>query len=257
MIPKKIHFTWFSDAPFPQLVKQCMSTWEKYLPDYEFVHWDMERISHIENDFLREALEQKKWAFAADFVRLYALYTEGGIYLDTDVEIYKNFDDLLNLRAFIGKENSFHVKRRRALRYLTSHCMGAERQHPFIKSCLDYYNGRHFVLSNEEWLPESLRFDQTILPLIQLEMAKLHNYNPSHIVKGIQTIDSGLNIYPHDYFDCLKKTGNSYCKHLAMGSWRNENKSFKFSWRRRFKKSIELAVISFFGFFNLVAYRKL
>ena len=257
MIPKKIHFTWFSKDPFPELVQQCMATWKEILPDYEFVHWDYERISHIDNAFLREALAKKKWAFAADFIRIYALYNEGGIYLDTDVELYKSFDNLLNLRAFIGRENSYHVKRRRAVRYLTSHCMGAEPFHPFFKSCLDYYNGRHFVLSEEQWLPESLRFDVTILPLIQFEMAKIHNYNPSESIKGVQVIDEGVNIFPNDFFDPEKPTKNSYCRHLAMGSWRNETKNFHFSWKQRIVKNILFCISNVLGALGIVAFRKL
>lgn len=222
MIPKKIHYTWFSNDPYPVVVKHCMDTWEAMLPGYEFVHWDMRRISGIDNLFLQQALEAKKWAFAADFVRLYALYTEGGIYLDTDVEVYKNFDDLLHLRAFIGKEGSYHVRHSRAFRYLTSHCMGAEAGHPFIKSCLEYYRDRPFVLSHENWLPDSLKYDQTILPFIQTEIAKLHGYHPSEKVKQIQNLNDGVRIFPYDWLDCNYRTKNSYCRHLAMRSWHAE-----------------------------------
>ena len=197
-----------------------MDTWEALLPGYEFVHWDLRKIQQIDNEFLHQALTVKKWAFATDFVRLYALYTEGGIYLDTDVEVYKNFDDMLHYRAFIGKEGSFHVRHSRAFRYLTSHCMGAEPEHPFIASCLQYYKDRPFILSREEWLPDTLKYDQTILPYIQTEIAKLHGYHPSEKIKGIQTLNDGVTIFPHDWFDCNSRTKNSYCRHLAMASWR-------------------------------------
>lgn len=257
MIPKKIHFTWFSNDPYPDLISECMKSWKEIMPDYEFVHWDMERVADIDNEFLRETLRMEKWAFAADFIRIYALYHEGGIYLDTDVEVFKSFDNLLSLKAFIGKENSFHVRRRRAVRFLTSHCMGAEKGHPFLKSCLDYYNHRHFILSKEKWLPESLRNDMTILPEIQFEMAKIHGYNPSEKVKGVQKIDHEVCIFPYDFFDCVKRTKNSYCRHLAMGGWRNENKSFNFSWKMKLKKAFLRYVAKFFGWFNLVAFRKL
>ena len=257
MIPKKIHFTWFSNDPFPELVVQCIESWKKFLHGYEIIHWDSKKISSIDNDFLKEALKKKKWAFAADFIRIYALYHEGGIYLDTDVEIYKSFDDLLSLKVFIGKENSFHVRRRKAVRFLTSHCMGAEKGHPFLKSCLEYYNRRHFILSEEEWLPEALKYDMTILPEIQFEMAKIHSYNPSERHRRVQTIDHGVHIFPYDFFDCFKRTKNSYCRHLAMGGWRNENKNFNFSLKQRLKKTFFRFVSKVFGWFNLVAFRKL
>lgn len=196
-----------------------MDTWKENLADYEFVHWDMDKISRIDNLFLRQALAVKKWAFAADYVRLYALYQDGGIYIDTDVEVCRSFDDLLDCKAFIGKENNYHVAHRRAFRYLTSHCMGAEPSHPFIKACLDYYKDRAFILSNEEWLPDTLKFDQTILPFIQTEIAKLFGYHPSEKVKGIQYIEKGVKILPQVYLDSTNITDKTYCRHLAMRSW--------------------------------------
>lgn len=257
MIPKKIHFTWFSKDPFPSLVKQCMETWKEKLPDYEFIHWDMDKISKIDNIFLKQALQVKKWAFAADFVRLYALYTEGGIYLDTDVEVYRNFDDLLQLKAFIGKENSYHVQRRRAFRYLTSHCMGAEAGHPYIKSCLDYYNDRPFTLSKETWLPDSLKYDQTILPFIQTEIAKIHGYHPSDKVKGEQQLNDGVTIFPYEYFDCLYQTKDSYCRHHAMGGWRTDHSSRQYDRKEKLRRKLYVALERGAGFFGMVFFRRL
>ena len=125
MIPKIIHYTWFSNDPFPEMVQQCIQSWHHFMPDYEFVLWDAKRIEQINSKWLKQSTEKKKWAFAADFVRLYAVYTEGGIYLDTDCMVYKSFDPLLANTSFIGKENSIHVEGRRTEMYLTSHCFGA------------------------------------------------------------------------------------------------------------------------------------
>ena len=227
MIPKKIHFTWFSTDLYPGIVTECMLSWKKYLPDYEIVHWDLEKISRIDNQFLHEALSVKKWAFAADFIRLYALYNEGGIYLDTDVEVYKNYDELLADRAFIGKDSTYHVRRKRAYRYLTSHCMGAEPLHPFIKACLEYYKDRPFILSNEDWLPDSLRYDEKILPFIQTEIAKMFGYHPSERIKGVQTLNEGVKVYPGDYFDARRQTKQSYCRHIGLEGWRSKDPLFK------------------------------
>ena len=93
------------------------------MPDYQFIHWDMEKIKDIKVPFLKEALEEKKWAFAADFVRLYAIYNYGGIYLDTDCLLYNSLDRFLNEDCFIGKENSIHVEGRSTEMYMTSHCL--------------------------------------------------------------------------------------------------------------------------------------
>ena len=94
-IPKIIHYCWLSGTPFPDLENRCIESWKKYLPDYELILWDKERIKEIHSSWIDSAIAQKKWAFAADYVRLYALYNYGGIYLDCDVEVLKSFDELL------------------------------------------------------------------------------------------------------------------------------------------------------------------
>jgi len=110
MIPKKIHYCWISGDPYPELIEHCMASWQNFLPDYEFVLWDAERVEQIENARLKEALNAKKYSAVADYVRLHALYHEGGIYLDADVEVLKSFDDLLSLKSFVGLEQSGHLE---------------------------------------------------------------------------------------------------------------------------------------------------
>lgn len=239
MIPKKIHYTWFSNEPFPEKIKECIESWHKFMPDYEFIHWNSERIADIESTFLKEALQSRKWAFAADFVRLWALYNEGGIYLDTDVICYKPFDDLLYINeCFIGKESSIHVTGRLTEQYLTSHCMGSVPNHPFIKLCLDYYKGRHFIESGNERLPITLRYDMTLLPYIQSEVAKTFGYNAYPSVSDEQLLKENLTVYPTQFFDPGTIDKSSYCKHLAVGSWRESRApqeeltlSYKIRWR--------------------------
>ena len=158
MIPKIIHYTWFSGEPFPEEIKTCVDSWEKHLLNYEFRLWNMNAINNIDSIFLKEAISEKKWAYAADFVRLFAIYNEGGIYLDTDVIVYRSFDPVLDQKAFIGKENSIHFEGGFSAQYLTSHCFGAEKGHPFIKKCLDYFERRHFITSNNIELPQPLRY---------------------------------------------------------------------------------------------------
>ena len=110
MIPKIIHYTWLSGDPYPAKIKSCIDSWSRILPDYELKLWDMESIKNIDSVFLKEALAAHKWAYAADFVRLYAIYNEGGIYLDTDVKVFKSFDPLLSCKAFILATISFVSK---------------------------------------------------------------------------------------------------------------------------------------------------
>ena len=95
MIPKVIHYCWLSGDPIPEKLQRCMDSWKKFLPDYEFVLWDLERFDIKTSQWVKEAFEARKYAFAADYIRLYAVYNYGGIYMDMDVEVVRPFDDLL------------------------------------------------------------------------------------------------------------------------------------------------------------------
>lgn len=221
MIPKKIHYVWLGQNPIPDNLQQCISSWKIHMPDYEIIRWDESKISEIDNIFMQEAIEQKKWAFASDYIRVYALYHEGGLYFDTDLIVYKSFDDLLGNRAFIGAENSRHISKFRTPRCLTSFCMGAEPQHPFVKAALDYYSDRHFVRSKIDWLPEDLKFEVTVNTYVLMEIARTLGYNPLSNVFP-QHLAQGLTVYPPRYFNPLKVNNESYAFHMAEGSWREE-----------------------------------
>ena len=103
MIPKVIHYCWLSNDPFPEKIKLCMQSWKEIMPDYEWKLWNTENFD-IENSipYVKDAFACKKWAFVADYIRLYALYTEGGIYLDSDVKVLKRFDDFLHHGFFLS-----------------------------------------------------------------------------------------------------------------------------------------------------------
>ena len=102
MIPKTIHYCWFSGDEKPDLVKRCIESWHKHLPNYNIKCWDGKSFDFDSVDYVREAMGIKAYAHASDYVRLYALYTEGGIYLDSDVEVFRSFDELLDNRFFSG-----------------------------------------------------------------------------------------------------------------------------------------------------------
>ena len=99
MIPRKIHFCWLSNDDFPPLIQHCLNTWKDVLPEYEIILWDTKRFNVNSISWVKEAYDAKKYAFAADYIRLYAVYTEGGVYLDSDVEVIKSFNDLLQYKS--------------------------------------------------------------------------------------------------------------------------------------------------------------
>ena len=100
MIPKKIHYCWLSGDPLPRKIRKCMDTWRRVMPDYELKLWDTNNFDVTSVPFVHEAFRERKWAFAADYIRMHALYTEGGVYLDSDVKVLKRFDDLLGCSFF-------------------------------------------------------------------------------------------------------------------------------------------------------------
>ena len=138
-IPKIIHYCWLSNDPIPEKLQQCMKSWREKLPDYEFMLWNFDRFDITTSMWVKQAFDHKKYAFAADYIRLYAVYTYGGIYMDMDVEVVKSFNDLLFTECMIALEAYSTTI------ILEGGCFGAVKGHPFIKQCLAFYRNRNFV----------------------------------------------------------------------------------------------------------------
>lgn len=212
MIPKKIHYCWLSEDEMPEKLQMCMESWKRFLPDYEMVKWDLKRFPLDKNEWVRQAFERKKYAFAADYIRLYALATEGGIYLDSDVEVLKSFDDLLSLPYFVCKENSPQG--------VEAAILGAEKGTPWIVKSLDYYNNRSFV--NEKGVTQTKVLPAVLTGVIDESFTAKYIESPS----DFDATSGMVNILPSDYFSpknyVTKKiviTRNSYCIHHFAGSW--------------------------------------
>ena len=211
----------------PEKFLLVMETWQKVLPDYELKLWDAKALEDANLTFANEALMAKKWAFAADAIRAYAVYTYGGIWLDGDVAVYKSFDPFLNHRMFIGKEYTIafhHDGNNHNVSSLTSHCFGAEKGHPFLKDCVDYYKDRHFILSDKENLPQGLRYDMRLMPYIQsvLLAAKYGYQGRITNLNDVEILDEDIHVYPPYYFDEPRyhDVQDAVCVHYKFGSWR-------------------------------------
>ena len=223
MIPKIIHFCWLSGDKYPSKISYCISTWNKIIPDYKFVLWDWNKCKeeNILNDWVKEAFLKKKYAFAADFVRLYAVYKYGGIYLDSDVEVIKRFDELLQLPYFIGKEaigNRLEIA-----------AFGAEKNCEWIKHVLDYYDGRHFVNPDGS-------LDMKVMPDIIYETIN-KNYTFANVstIKDFVHDKSTFNVFPSHWFCahvCLNGADKpsfiiskeTFCVHHFANSWLKRNR---------------------------------
>ena len=146
MIPKIIHLCWLSGDPYPADIEACLKTWKEHLPDYEIWLWDTQRFDVHATKWTEQAFAARKYAFAADYIRLYALYNYGGIYLDSDVEVLKSFDDLLGRPYFFGKEHTpDRIENQNSIEAAT---MGVEKELPFIKNAMSFYEKNEFCGKN-------------------------------------------------------------------------------------------------------------
>lgn len=141
MIPKKIHYCWFGKGEKPDSIKYHIQSWKDKCPDYEIVEWNEHNFDINKNLYCRQAYEYKKWAFVSDYARLWILYNHGGIYLDTDVEVKRNFDSLLTQSGFSGFESDKHV---------STAIIASEKGHNYIGELLNSYQNRVFIKDDGE-----------------------------------------------------------------------------------------------------------
>lgn len=143
-IPKIIHYCWVGGEPKPKSVLYCIETWKRCCPDYEIKEWNETNYNFTKNEYMRQAYEAQKWGFVPDYARLDIIYEYGGIYLDTDVEILKSFDELLNDKVFFGFEDTGDGE------YFVNcgHGFGAVPKNNIIKELRDIYENLSFINSD-------------------------------------------------------------------------------------------------------------
>ncbi len=251
MIPKIVHYCWFGDKEMPVSQKQNVERWKSILTDYTFKCWTEADFDVDANPFTKEAKEAGKWAFVADYVRLHALYTMGGIYMDTDVVVKKSFDDYLDHSFFTSYE--FHPKYREYDRLvemldengkrktelpsdlkipgvgLMSAIFASESGHSFVRDCMSMYN-----MSFEE----NRRRNYTI-PTTLAITAEKYGFR---YVNEKQELERNICIYPSDVFaDYRTSSSSSVAVHECTGSWKHQTvvqrikvAVYKKRWCRRF-----------------------
>lgn len=191
MIPKTIHYCWFSGDEHPALVKRCLDSWRKVLPEYEIKCWDGASFDFDSVPYVREAMALKKYAFAADYVRLYALYTEGGIYLDSDVEVVKSFDPYMHHSFFTGTEP--YIIEGQEYFDVEAAIIGSVKGHPYLKEVLDYYQTIHFTPENPITICH-----------IMVDILKKYGYTEQN---RLYELSNGVVVYPLEHY------GDRYCFH--------------------------------------------
>ena len=225
MIPKIIHYCWFGKGEKPKSVQRFINQWKRILPDYRIVEWNEDNFDVGFNDFTREAYEHKKYAFVSDVARLYALVSMGGIYLDTDVEVLRPFDDLLDRDFFLGREYSGVIG---------TATIGASKGNEIVQSFLDTYQERHF---------EQPDGSIDTVP------------NVVHLTNHIQKCFPAQEVFDRFYFSpkhpatrvCEKKK-HTYCIHHFDGTWTSDEfrRKRKKEGRRIFLHDLKVKIVSFF-----------
>ncbi len=210
MIPKILHYCWYGSKDLPENIKNYINTWKKYCPDYEIIRWDESNTDFSENLYMEEAFNSKKYAFVSDYMRLKILLENGGIYLDTDVELCKNLDLFLEHSAFTGCQEE---------NVCVTGLIGAEKNHPWIKLLLSHYDNKRFIINGAyDTIPNTLFITELT--------SKKYGWNK---YDEIEILNDNLWIYPIDYFCCkdwrtgkINRTKNTYAIHHFAGSWLSE-----------------------------------
>lgn len=227
MIPKIIHYCWFGGNPKPKLAKKCIRSWKKYCKDYQIIEWNESNIDFSAfPSYVREAYEAKVWGFVPDYIRLWLVYTYGGIYLDTDVEIIRPIDSLLENEAFAGFETPSDV-------VALGLGFGAEPGNFVLKKLMDSYENLHFV--NQDGTLNKI-------PAPTLNAAVFREL-------GLKEDDTNqavgnMTIYSSEYFCPLtfstreiNKTENTYTIHWFTASWFDEKKKLEYKHQiKKYKK---------------------
>lgn len=222
-IPKKIHYCWFGGNPLPKSAVKCISSWKKYCSNYEIIEWNESNFDTNCNAYCAEMVRRGKWAFLTDYVRLKVIYEQGGIYLDTDVQVIRPLDELVAKGPYMGFENTGRVA--------TGLGFAAEAGNLLIRENMEYY----------EKLTDFSELKSC--PYITTEI--LQHYGLTEDTTHIQLIE-GITIYPEEYL-CPKNertglttvTKNTYSIHQFDASW------FEGSWKEGQKRRWREARINY------------
>lgn len=215
-IPKIIHYCWFGKSIIPKQNRIWMESWNKYCPDYQIIEWNEDNYDVSKNLYMKQAYEKGKWAFVSDYARLDIIEQYGGVYLDTDVELLKNIDILLQNEAFCGFESKRYVA--------FGVGFGAIKNHKLIAELKKDYEKRSFVLGNG-------KLNETVCPVYQTELLERYGLKRN----GQFQLLENITVYPVPVlcamspysFKMMENLENSYSIHHFTGSWLDKKPNFK------------------------------
>ncbi len=205
MIPKKIHYCWFGGKEKPKLAEKCIASWKKYCPDYEIIEWNESNFDVNSNRYVKEAYEAKKYAFVSDYARLWAMTSFGGIYMDTDVEVVRSLDFILEREAVSGFESESQIP---------TGLMACREGFPLFEEFLHYYDNATFLNSDGT-------LNMTTNVAIMTKICLKHGFVPNGKYQEIE----GFALYPREVFCPFEDaTGKMYrTKDTATIHWFNKS----------------------------------
>ena len=210
MIPKIIHYCWFGGGEMDEFTVECISTWQKNLPDFKIIKWSEENCNINEApDFVKRAYEEKKWAFVSDYFRLYVLINYGGIYFDTDVKVLKQFDNLLDLDFFCSFESDAT---------LCTAIIGCSKDNSILKDFIKIYSNIKFSETPNSFL---------LFNFLKLNQLEKINISDVHIIGDKKVIFPFYYFSPIDFYtgkDC--SNDETYCVHYYKGTWKSSKQKF-------------------------------
>lgn len=207
LIPKVINYCWFGKGEIPYENRVWMESWERYCPDYKIIQWNEDNYDVTKNRYMREAYEARRWGFASDYARLDIIYQNGGIYLDTDVELVQNLDELLYQTAFMGWEDGIRVA--------TGLGFGAVKGTSLLKEMRDYYDDLRFI-------KEDGSHNLTACPTLQTRVLQRHGLKKDgkyQVIGDIAVLPVTYLCGKPSYALCNTKTEYTFGVHQFQGSW--------------------------------------
>ncbi|MBQ8619650.1 MAG: glycosyl transferase [Clostridia bacterium] len=232
-IPRKIHYCWFGGGEKPELVQKCIASWRRFCPDCEIIEWNPANYDVTKNAYMHQAYQARRWGFATDYARLDIVYTHGGIYLDTDVELIKSIDELFETDGFIGFERGGRASQQMVN---TGQGFGAPARHEIIKKLLEVYEGAEFIHADGTQ-------NLTTCPYYNTQVLKAEGLK----CDGTKQVVGGLSVYPAEYLcpiDWLTKectiTENTFSIHHFNASWASAKEKRKRRLMRRLDYVVHL-----------------
>ena len=218
MIPHIIHYCWFGHKDIPPLAQKCIASWRNYFPDYEIKEWNEDNFDINQIPYTQQAYNCKKYAFVSDYARFKILYEHGGIYFDTDVEVIKPMDDIIEKAPYMGVETEEYSFNKINTTCTVNPGLGfaGPPHHPFFKDMMDLYKMLDIEKDKKDYALKTITQYTS-------EMLQRKGWIPQ---KGVITKIDDITIFPKQYFNPFSsKTGSfeitdsTYSIHHYASSW--------------------------------------